>query len=294
MPSIIPNVLIGTSTGAAALVTTLTSHWNGTSTKFALASGVAYDAGDTLCIEPIADPGAATDWQINIRRTNTTTFSILLDPSGTITDAGSTGAGPTGASTMSSYADTWTLNTAATPITWFLCEWDDAVMLITRDTTNSYHYQGFHSGRGYNPAVLGVPGIADGFVNMCGTPVIYGSSGGAYWTSQSSTSSTMRVGATGVTATDWVRTVSPTPSYAVTITPNIGGVYYPTPIALSPTTGYNRYVGFLKYLYLWNPTDTADTRLEDPVSGTDLWLHVAFNSSPNALVIPWPDATPPK
>lgn len=85
--SITPDILIGTSTGTAAIMTTLQSHWGGTSTKFALTGGVAYDAGDSLNITPIADPGAASNWQINMRRTSTTAFKVVLEPTGSITDA---------------------------------------------------------------------------------------------------------------------------------------------------------------------------------------------------------------
>ena len=290
-----PNVTIGSSTGAAALVTSLTSHFNGTSTKFALSSGVAYDAGDTLCIEPIADPGAATDWQINIRRTSTTAFKVQLDPSGTITDAGSTAAGPTGASSMSSYEDDWALNTSASPITWFLAEWEDAILFIARDTTDSFHYQGFHTGRVFVPGVQGVPGLSDGFGNMCGTPRLHSFSGGN-WFSSGSGDTSVRVSDTGTQATDWSRYVIGQPAYSSTTISggNMGGYYYPCPVPLFGSVSTSRCVGILKYLFAMFPADTADTRLEDPVTGTDRWLHITYSATPQQLVMPWPDATAPK
>ena len=276
-------------------MTTLQSHWNGTSTKFALASGVAYDAGDTLCIEPIADPGAATDWQINIRRTTTTAFKVQLDPSGTITDAGSTSVGPTGPSTMASYEDDWAMNTAATPITWFLCEWDDAILLMTRDTTNLFHYQGFHTGRVFIPAVQGVPGLEDGFGNLCGTP-LFTASASSFWFSTGSNDTSVRVSNSGTQATDWSRYVIGTPSYASVTIPSasLGSYYYPGPVVLLASTSGARVAGIMKYIFANAPTDTADTRLENPSSGTDRWLHLSNSLTPNHKVIPWPDATAPK
>lgn len=287
-----PSVTKGTCTGAAALMTSLQSHWGGTSTKFELSTGVAYDAGDTLCIEPISD-AIGGGWQINIRRTSTTAFKVQLDPSGSITDAGSTVAGPTGASTYASFEDTWSLQSAAVSLSWLLCEWDDAVMLLVRDTTDTYHYNGFHSGRTFTPLVLGAAGIAGGFGNHCGNPHVYTSYGG-FWFGGGLTTSSAKVGNTGTQATDWTRYPYPYPSTGDLPAVSIGGAYYPSPVVLSGSSSLRHMFGVLKYIYMQNPPDTPDTRLEDPSSGTDRWMHIGYSGSTYYPVIPWPDATDPK
>ena len=288
-----PNVTKGTCTGASDLITQLTSHWSGTSTKFELSTGVAYDAGDSLCIEPISDPGASSDWQINIRRVSTTAFKTQLDPSGTITDAGSTSVGPTGASSLSSYEDDWSIQSSAAPLTWFLCEWDDAVLLLVRDTTNTYHYRGFHTGRVFNSPISGIsPGVSDGFGNLCGSPNLYAYSGSSYWFGPSVSGASLLVSGSGTRATDWSRTLDPYPSSSSGANANCGAYYYPTPVAIFGASSGRRYIGSAKYVYA-TVSDTPDTRLENPSTGTDRWLHLSSSTSPSLMVIPWPDATSP-
>lgn len=196
---------------------------------------------------------------------------------------------------MASFEDDWVLVTAASPLTWVLWEWDDAVMFIVRESTNTYHYQGFHTGRVFNPAVLGVPGLSDGFGNLCGGPVLTASSG-TFWFSASCTEASVRVSDTGVQATDWARYVIGQPSYAsIAITSgNLGGYYYPGPISLIASTGQPRMAGTMRYLFVNFPADTADTRLENPSSGTDRWIHLTTSAGTAQLVTPWPDATSPK
>jgi hypothetical protein len=286
-----PNaVLRGTCTGAADLLTQLQTYFDGVSTSFGLSAGVAYDAGDSLCIEPLGDPGPSTDWQLNIRRTSTTAFKTQLDPSGTITDAGSTGAGPTGASTMASFEDDWTLQTAAAAVTFFVAEWDDAIMIVTRHSTAGYQWEGCHCGRVYAPCVADVDGL-DGLANLCGDVGIAASI--ALWLPHDSSvsDSSVRVGATGVQATDWPRTLSTSPTGAGTAT-NRAGKYWPSPVALFSGSRANM-IGTLKYIYCYGQTDTADTRLEDPDTGVDRWLYLAPSATPTYYVIPWLDNTSP-
>lgn len=287
-------ILRGTCTGAADLITQLQTYFDGVSTCFALSAGAAYDAGDSLCIEPIADPGPSTDWQINIRRTSTTALKTQLDPSGTITDAGSTGAGPTGASTMASFEDDWTLQTAAAAVTFVLAEWEDAIMLFARHSTAGYHWEGCMTGRHYAPAVADVAGL-DGFVNLCGD-VGPGAWGLDAWIPLSSTTLTdgsARVCNSGVQATDWARTLStmPNTSTSVPVT-NRAGKYWPTPVLLC-TGSWQNAVGMMKYVYCYGQADTADTRLEDPDTGVDRWLYLAPSATPTYYVIPWLDNTSP-
>lgn len=286
------SVLRGTCTGAADLLTQLQTYFDGVSTCFALSTGVAYDAGDSLCIEPIADPGPSTDWQLNIRRTSTTAIKTQLDPSGTITDAGSTGAGPTGASTMASYEDDWTLQTAAAAVTFVVVEWVDALMIFARHSTAGYHWEGCMSGRHYNPAVADIDGL-DGLVNLCGD---VGSNASTGWVPHGGllmAEASARVAATGVQATDWARTLSTMPNQGTSVpATNRAGKYWPTPVLLMTGTWQNA-IGVLKYFYCYGQADTADTRLEDPDTGVDRWLYLAPSTTPANYVIPWKDATSP-
>lgn len=277
--------LVGGSNNSQELVTRLQAHWGGTSTRFANAAGVTTTAGTSLSVLPTDE---AEPWQVNLRRTTTTSMTFTIDPEASITNAGNTGSTPTGASNKACpELAAFVLPSATANLRVWLLEWVDAFCLLCFDVGMGYFQAGVMVGKVYVPDMTGVPG-QDGLGIFGGAPVIsgwFGTSGGSL--------SRVRVGESGVPANDWL---IPWGWAGTTSTHLRGGAYRLGTFFLCTGNyvgaGGAFPVGIAKYWFYTAVLRSGAVRLQDS-TGEDFAIYTTSTSGSDRNVVPWPDGVDP-
>lgn len=179
-------VLTASSSGIADLMSALYTHFNLGSGLWTIKSGTSSTV-DGIIIEPVT-PVAGYDMGISIRRNGTTDFSVGLDPLNTYSAAGSSGAGPTGASAEAS-AEIAQVITDVASAKIMICEYPDSIFIGFFNSGLIATVRSMHIGRCFDPlreSYREAPLLNNGLAVLVGKGTLASVSGG--WFNGSTTS----------------------------------------------------------------------------------------------------------
>jgi hypothetical protein len=250
-----PDITKITAANITDAMALLRTHFTSVSTKWIIDSGVSNNGDNGFVIKPVA--GSA---QISLRRSGTTSWLALYDPTGSITAAGNTSSGPTGAhASQSSPEFTVSVSNLTTQEIQVL-EWEDELHFLVRTTTSIYS-AALVVGRALWQWWAGCPG------NYCGNPI--GNSGNA------------QVQSAGSQAQNWIAVASLTNNGSYITSSTLGGIYVTQPEMVGVVASYRR-AGDLRRWSRNTPSQTPTYRYSN---GTDEFNYA--NTGANSLVIEW-------
>jgi hypothetical protein len=172
-------VLAGGSFTAAAVLAAVHTAM-ATSTKFDIDLTAAGGAGDGFALTSKTNVTP----QLIFRRTGTNTIAVAIEPSGSVTAVGSTVTNSTGSSADYSGERIWTLNMSGSSRI-MLSELDDALFLLTTNSTHATFESSVHIGRIIEQEDAGDAALGrDGLGLMVGIPN-HSTSGSVNWSARS-------------------------------------------------------------------------------------------------------------
>lgn len=249
----------------------LRSHFNGTSTLWELDPDVTGNGDTGFVVRQITDTGVG---QISMRRTSTTSFLLLIDPTSSITAAGNTSSAPTGAhASQASPEMTYAISTSTT-VNFTLLEWPEEVAVLIKTTTSTYAFA----------IVVGRALAQD-----------WASPDGRYIGDVLTTTSRAQVWNGGTQAENWVTVASlgtgaPAASGGYISSAQLGGRYMPQAEKVGVAAAFREAGRMLQWSRQY-PAQTATYRTTNG-AGAEI-VHVANSGSATQLVVNWkPGVTP--
>jgi hypothetical protein len=131
-PTTITKILTSNLTDGLA---SLYAHFNGVSTRWQLDPDVTGDSTNGFVLRQITDTGVG---QISMRRSSTTALQVILDPTSSITAAGNTSSGPTGADADESSPEVSFTVSTSTTAEFTVLEWPEEIAVLVKTTTSLY------------------------------------------------------------------------------------------------------------------------------------------------------------
>jgi hypothetical protein len=262
MPS--PNSI--TKLAAANLtdgLSALYAHFNGTSTLWELDPDVTGNGVTGFVIRQKTDTGVG---QISMRRSSTTAFQVLLDPTSSITAAGNTSSGPTGADADESSPEVSFTVSTSTTAEFTVLEWAEEIAILVKTTAALY-----------GGAVVVGRALAQDWEGASGRYV-----GDMVWNTGRA-----QVWDGGTQAQNWVTVANLNINGSYINNATLGALYIPQAELLGVSANY-RLVGRMLNWSRQYPTQTPTYR---STNGTAELMHVGAAST--QLVVNWkPGVTP--
>lgn len=261
-----PNVTKISAANLTDGLAALRTHFTSVSTQWEIDSGVTGN-GDTGFVIVQQTPSGVG--QVSLRRSSTTALQCLMDPTGSITAAGNTSGGPTGADADESSPEYSVTVSASTTQELTVLEWDDEIAILVRTSTSTYS-AALVVGRALWQWWDGSPG------HYVGNPIA--NTGNA------------QVQSAGNQAQNWVAAVSLNLNGSYVTQATVGGIYLTQPEIVGQTTGYRAH-GLMRSWSRNYPSQTPTYRYSD--GGTPAKEFVYVGTTTGSLVVNWePGVTP--
>jgi hypothetical protein len=287
------------STAFSDIIAALITHFTSAPGLWQLTPSVTPVAGEALAIRAKTAPTC----DLAIRRVSTSTaLAITVDPGMTISDVGDATTAPTGSASASPECQSGAMSSYSARV--FVCEYDDAVLILFQDTTKAFTPYGLHAGRVYDAArdgdlALGLDGHGAlvGHINTTGSQC---------WSSNSTQTngSSVRV-FDSAGAADWRQAefddLAISTSSSLASTSNDGQLRSPRPLLLkgSNVNGTNDLmVGFARWLAAAPIGATPSFNNSAPRnligSSTDeAWIYLKNTAGITGLIASWERSVSP-
>lgn len=284
MAAFVPDVteLSPSTWDATGIMAAIHTYISGTSTKFQIDS--AHSTPDEGFLVSAVDAGET--WQLSFRRPDNQYIYCGIDSGGDMT-VGHTGAVPaTGAGSdwsgevgLSNGFGSIDTSKNATGSKLWVGEMDDCLVILTTESTNTYHEDCIMAGRVYVPYDANDTSISrDGLGVLAGEPY-FTSSNGSYWLSDNHS-------VVHVDENEWGFAHYTGPPLTDVDLPNWKPVPWTTGVYKSGANGYSVYVGYYKYFRYSYVSKSPKTRLEGDTSN-QAWMYISYAGADNYIVIPW-------
>jgi len=249
---------------------------------------------DAFTLAPVA---AGQDWELNFRRTPTTSTNLTIDPLENITRAGSTATAPVLTDSTEESGELATMQIAAggaESLNFYVIEVPDAIFVLFMDSGETYTPRAIHAGRSWTPFFTdGSVGdrYADGLGLHGHQPIFSNTTGGAgAWFSSNTTTSKIRT-----SQTTWHKAAIVMGPGVFMTTSDVNGVIRLRPgivVAIDTDGATDNTIGFTKYSLAQKSQQSPGVMLDAGV-GKDAWIHINETNAADYVTVPWDRAVAP-